>query len=184
MAGHLFPKAFKTLLKPPVWRNIIQKALISDHERNMIGKREIVGYGWNGQPVYSDRFLFPFPAIRWKEPTCEILALREKEKGDWNNLTCEEKKALYRASFCQTFSEIDVMDQGEWKAVLSLILWCFTIGIWMFFWCKMTIYNVPHPITYDKEHREAQFRRILDLRVNPILGISSKWDYENDCWKK
>lgn len=62
----------------------------------MIGKREIVGFGFNGQPHYVDRWDLPFPAIRWKEPTAEILALREKEKGDWNELTCEEKKALYR----------------------------------------------------------------------------------------
>lgn len=63
----------------------------------MIGNREIVGFGLNGQPVYIDAHDFPFPAIRWKEPTSEINALREKEKGDWNALTCEEKKALYRS---------------------------------------------------------------------------------------
>lgn len=51
------------------------------------GKREVVGYGFNGNPVYVDRVDFPMPAIRWKETTPEIAALREKEKGDWKKLT-------------------------------------------------------------------------------------------------
>ena len=34
----------------------------------------------------------PFPAIRFGKNTPEIMALREKEKGDWHNLTLEEKK--------------------------------------------------------------------------------------------
>lgn len=42
----------------------------------------------------------------------------------------------------------------------------------------------PLPITFDKEHREGQFRRIIDLQVNPVQGAASKWDYEKDDWKK
>lgn len=38
----------------------------------MAGNREQVGYGVNGQPVYFDSAEFPFPAIRWKEPTPEL----------------------------------------------------------------------------------------------------------------
>lgn len=38
-----------------------------------IGKREIVGFGWNGLPVYADRVDFPFPAIRYREDSPEIL---------------------------------------------------------------------------------------------------------------
>lgn len=37
-----------------------------------IGKREIVGYGFNGLPAYADRIDFPLPAIRWREVTPEI----------------------------------------------------------------------------------------------------------------
>ena len=45
-----------------------------------------------------------------------LQALREKEKGDWKKLTLEEKKTLYRASFCQTFAEMEAGD-GDWKGV-------------------------------------------------------------------
>lgn len=37
-----------------------------------IGKREIVGFGWNGLPSYADRIDYPFPAIRWREETPDI----------------------------------------------------------------------------------------------------------------
>lgn len=40
-----------------------------------IGKREVVGYGCNGLPVYIDRVDYPMPAIRFKEDTPEILVV-------------------------------------------------------------------------------------------------------------
>jgi cytochrome c oxidase subunit 4 len=57
-------------------------------------------------------------------------ALREKEKGDWRKLTLEEKKALYRASFCLTFSEINA-PTGEWKSIFGLVCVFISIGIWL-----------------------------------------------------
>ena len=35
----------------------------------------------------------PCPAVRWQETKGEIIAIKEKEKGDWKNLTIEEKRA-------------------------------------------------------------------------------------------
>lgn len=40
-----------------------------------------------------DRPEYPAPAIRFKENTADVMALREKEKGDWKNLSLEDKKA-------------------------------------------------------------------------------------------
>ncbi len=37
-----------------------------------IGKREVVGFGSNGEEVYFDDVHYPFPAIRFKEDTGEI----------------------------------------------------------------------------------------------------------------
>ena len=36
------------------------------------GKREVIGYGYNGQPNYVDRVDYPIPAIRFKEETPQI----------------------------------------------------------------------------------------------------------------
>merc|ERR1712112_637451 len=79
-----------------------------------IGKREVVGFGGNRELTYIDNVMAPFQAIRFKEDAGEIVTLRTKEQGDWKKMTKEEKKALYRASFCQTLSEVEA-PTGEWK---------------------------------------------------------------------
>ncbi|KAJ2940953.1 hypothetical protein O0L34_g10214 [Tuta absoluta] len=147
-----------------------------------IGNRDIVGHGCNGQPVYKDDAHFPFPAIRFKENTEDLKCLREKEKGDWNNLSKEEKKELYRASFCQTFAEFQ-HPTGQWKLILGCVLFSTSFA----FWCQ-TFYRQyvaePLPWSATEEGQRAQLRRILDLHVNPIDGIASLWDYEKEEWKK
>ncbi|XP_056642916.1 cytochrome c oxidase subunit 4 isoform 1, mitochondrial-like [Diorhabda carinulata] len=163
-------------------KNVGQTSAMSSYARTLIGKREIVGYGFNGEPSYADRADFPLPAIRWKEPNSDILALREKEKGDWKNLSIEEKKALYRASFCQTFAEFKA-PTGEWKSVIGLGLVILSGAFWLFYFYKVFVYS-PLPASFNKENREAQFRRMIDLQVNPVQGLASKWDYEKDDWKK
>jgi len=152
------------------------------YARTLIGKREIVGYGLNGEPSYVDRAEFPLPAIRWKEPTADIMALREKEKGDWKKLSIEEKKALYRASFRQTFAEFKA-PTGEWKYIVGVAFALITGGIWIFFGLKTFVY-APVPETFKEENRKAQLARILDLHVNPVQGIAADWDYEKNEWKK
>merc|ERR1712059_84381 len=125
-----------------------------------MGAREVVGYGMNGEITYVDNTMSPFPAIRFQEDKGEIVALRAKEKGDWKKLTIEEKKALYRASFCQTIVEIDA-PTGEWKNVLAGILSAISVAM-----CMMA-----------EEHQKAQIERMIALRVNPIEGLGSTYDY-------
>ncbi|XP_045624923.2 cytochrome c oxidase subunit 4 isoform 1, mitochondrial isoform X1 [Procambarus clarkii] len=146
-----------------------------------IGNREVVGYGFNGTPVYVDRVDFPMPAIRYKENTPDVQALREKEKGDWHKLTLEEKKALYRASFCQTFAEMKA-PTGEWKSVLGISLMLCSVAIWVYMWMKVYVYS-PLPDSMKPENQEAQLKRMIGLRANPVQGISSHWDYEKGDWK-
>lgn len=62
------------------------------HNRAMIGKREVVGFGLNGSYNYWDCHDTPYPAIRFREETEEIAKIREKEKSDWKNLSIEEKR--------------------------------------------------------------------------------------------
>ena len=57
------------------------------------GNRDIVGYGINGSGSYHDLQVIPMPGVRFKENTPDVLALREKDKGDWRKLTLDEKKA-------------------------------------------------------------------------------------------
>ncbi|KAI8433036.1 hypothetical protein MSG28_013903, partial [Choristoneura fumiferana] len=101
----------------------------SIHGRCRIGNRDVVGYGVNGSANYRDDAHFPFPSVRFKENTKDICGLRQKECGDWRLLCCEEKKALYRASFCQTFSEFK-HPTGLWKLVLGGIFFTTSFTFW------------------------------------------------------
>jgi len=68
-----------------------------------IGNREIVGYGLKGKPEYFDMVMFPCPSIRWEADTPEIAELRKKEKGDWKQLSVEDKKKIISIKFSSNF---------------------------------------------------------------------------------
>ncbi|XP_059061336.1 cytochrome c oxidase subunit 4 isoform 1, mitochondrial-like [Achroia grisella] len=145
------------------------------------GNRDLVGFGINGCANYKDDAHFPFPAVRFKENTRDICALREKERGDWKLLCCEEKKALYRASFCQTFAEFQ-HPTGTWKFVLGGVFFLTSFAFWAAMYNHYYVAG-PLPASLSKASQKAQLRRMLEIRANPIDGISSKWDYDNDRWK-
>lgn len=130
--------------------------------------------------------------------------LREKEKGDWKKLTLPERKELYRASFAQTFVEMEA-PTGEWKSVVGVGLILSSLGIWFYLWMKkygkqnsMTdhveinvdrllsflVYDpLPETIT-DEELVKEQIRFMIEARVNPVQGLASNYDYEKGQWKK
>jgi|ERR1712142_161883 len=147
-----------------------------------IGNREVVGFGYNGDKNYVDRIDFPMPAIRFKENTPDVQALHEKAKGDWKKLSIEEKKALYRASFAQTFSEMKA-PTGEWKSVLGVVLFISSLSVWIYLGMKTFVYY-PMPDTFEPERQKAQLERMIALKANPVEGPSSHWDYEKGDWKQ
>lgn len=149
----------------------------------LIGKREIVGYGQAGEEVYVDDSASPFPAIRFQEDEGAIANLREKEKGDWKKLTIAEKKSLYRASFCQTFAEMDA-PTGDWKLQFSILFAGVATGLMGYLWLQKFVYGpLPETITND-ELVKAQIRRMLDMQVNPVEGFTSTYDQDTKRWKK
>lgn len=148
-----------------------------------IGKREIVGFGLSGEETYFDDISAPFPSIRFKEDIGEIATLREKEKGDWKKMTLAEKKTLYRASFCQTFAEMDA-PTGDWKFVVAVC--CAGVGLAFtgYLWINKYVYEpLPDTIT-DPEKVKAQIKRMIHMRVGPVEGFTSTYDYEKKEFKK
>merc|ERR1711874_242574 len=166
---------------PVCAKNIVIDQKLRDEAYPKIGNREVVGYGHNGQATYWDRSEFPAPAIRFKEDTQEVLQLREKEKGDWKSLSLDEKKQLYRASFCQTYSEMNA-PTGEWKSMVAAILFGLTATGWVMYFMKKVVYPPP-PRTITREWQEAQLQRMLDQGQGAIQGVSAKWDYDKLEWK-
>ncbi|KAJ2940955.1 hypothetical protein O0L34_g10216 [Tuta absoluta] len=110
-----------------------------------------------------------------------LQALRIKEKGDWRMLSCVEKKLLYRASFCQTFSEFQA-NTGQWKLILGGVLFVTSFGFWFMIFTASFV-NDERPASLSLENQMIQLRRMIELHVNPIDGISSLWNYDEDEWK-
>ncbi|XP_066532445.1 cytochrome c oxidase subunit 4I1-like [Hoplias malabaricus] len=133
-------------------------------------------------PQYNDRLDTPLPDIPYVQNlTPEQKQLKEKEKDSWTNLTKEEKLALYRLTFEKSYAE---MREGsdEWKTVLGGILFFFGFTGLLVWWQRLYVYgDVPH--TLDPEWVDKQTQRMIDMRVNPVHGFSSKWDYEKKQWK-
>lgn len=130
-----------------------------------------------------------FPVLPFTPPsdielplTPEQQALKEKEKGPWSALTAEEKIALYNMKFPHTLAELYAY-VPEWKTAwgIALLLLSFS-GLFMI-WAKMYVLP-PYPHTMSDEWKAMQTKKMLDMKVNPIQGMSSKWDYEKNEWKK
>jgi len=135
--------------------------------------------------LYVDRLDFPAPNCRFVQETdisADMQALKVKERGDWTSLSSAEKKALYRLSFDKTYSEMRA-PAGEWKFVIGGILVALGFSALIYGFQKAYI-SPPLPHTMSKEWQEAQLRYNIAIRNGPVTGISSKWDYEKNDWKK
>lgn len=134
------------------------------------------------QPMYCDRLDTPLPDKAYKDVlTSADKSLKQKEKGPWSQLTKEEKIALYRMMFRQTYPEMK-QTTAEWKTVLGgiFIFLGFTgLVVW---WQRVYVYP-ERPRTLEEEWQAKQLKRMLDMRVNPVQGFSAKWDYEKGQWK-
>uniref|UniRef100_A0A8C0X219 Cytochrome c oxidase subunit 4 n=1 Tax=Castor canadensis TaxID=51338 RepID=A0A8C0X219_CASCN len=121
------------------------------------------------------------------EPFCTDLsaeqrALKEKEKGSWAQLSRDEKVALYRLQFHQTFAEMN-RHSNEWKTVMGCVFFFCGLTALMIWWQR--VYVLPEkPVTLTDERKAQQLQRILDMKANPVQGLASRWDYEKKEWKK
>ncbi|XP_026882769.1 cytochrome c oxidase subunit 4 isoform 2, mitochondrial isoform X1 [Electrophorus electricus] len=133
-------------------------------------------------PMYCDRLDIPLP----DKPYQDVLSaadksLKQKEKGPWNNLSKEEKIALYRIMFKETYAEMK-RPSSEWKTVFGGIFFFVGLTGLVVFWQRIYVYP-PSPRTFEEEWQAKQVKRMLDMQVNPVEGFSAKWDYEKGQWK-
>ncbi|XP_034028020.1 cytochrome c oxidase subunit 4 isoform 2, mitochondrial [Thalassophryne amazonica] len=134
------------------------------------------------RPQYLDRRDIPLPDVPYKNILTEAeRGLKEKEKGPWSQLTKEEKITLYRMKFCQTYFEMNE-EKSDWKSVTGLVLLGLGLTGLLVLWQSVYVYP-PHPKTFDPEWKAAELKRMLDMRMNPVQGLASKWDYEKGQWK-
>lgn len=75
MASRMMALAVRNTSKAPL-SVVATRASSSNAHAEMlakIGNRDVVGFGWNGEPIYADRVDYPMPAIRFKENTPDVL---------------------------------------------------------------------------------------------------------------
>jgi len=146
-----------------------------------VGNRDIVAEGFNSTPFYIDLGILPFSAVRFGENTPEVLALREKEKGDWKGLSVDDKKSIYRSNFCQTYAEFSA-PTGEWKMMVTGVLTAVAIsGIMLVLFKRFVLPDMPR--TINREWQEKQLEQYVIRGQGMVEGVGSKWDYEKNQWK-
>uniref|UniRef100_A0A8C8S962 Cytochrome c oxidase subunit 4 n=2 Tax=Pelusios castaneus TaxID=367368 RepID=A0A8C8S962_9SAUR len=148
-----------------------------DHSGHAVTQEDLL------MPQYHDSRVYPLPTLPYrKELDAEQKALKEKEKGSWKQLSEAEKVALYRLQFKQTFAEMK-RPSNEWKTVLGGAF-AFIGFTGLIVWWQHAYVLPEKPHTLTDEWKAMQLKRMLDMRANPIQGLSSKWDYEKNEWKK
>ncbi|XP_061551849.1 cytochrome c oxidase subunit 4 isoform 2, mitochondrial isoform X3 [Phycodurus eques] len=159
-------------------------ALVTPSSANMAshGHADVSQVADMSKPMYCDRVDTPLPDRAYKdELSAADKSLKQKEKGPWNQLTQEEKIALYRLMFRQTYPEMK-QPTAEWKTVMGGVFIFLGLTGLVVWWQSVYVYP-PQPRTFDSEWQAKQVQRMLDMKVNPVEGFSSKWDYEKGHWK-
>ncbi|KAL2762063.1 cytochrome c oxidase subunit 4 isoform 1, mitochondrial isoform 1 precursor [Daubentonia madagascariensis] len=134
-------------------------------------------------PSYVDRRDYPLPDVAHvKHLSASQKALKEKEKASWSNLSMDEKVELYRIKFKESFAEMN-RGTNEWKTVVGTAMFFIGFTALIVIWEKHYVYG-PIPHTFEKDWVAKQTKRMLDMKVSPIQGISAKWDYDRSEWKK
>ncbi|MEE6500384.1 hypothetical protein FKM82_003762 [Ascaphus truei] len=134
-------------------------------------------------PVYIDNRDSPLPDIAYIQSLSpEQKALKEKEKGSWCSLKANDKLELYRIAFNDSYAEM-MKGSSEWKTVIGGIFFFIGFTAFIILWQRKYVFGeVPH--TLSEDWVAMQTKRMLDMRVGPVEGFSSKWDYDKNEWKK
>merc|ERR1711862_831864 len=82
----------------------------------------------------------------------------------------DEKKALYRASFCQTFPEFLNHRNGEWKLWFGTAIGFLSLALWLWFFCKLYVYK-PLPSAFRKRANwlRCAMRSPFAKTLSPVL---------------
>ncbi|NXX65310.1 COX41 oxidase, partial [Spizella passerina] len=89
---------------------------------------------------------------------------------------------VYRIKFNESYAEMK-KGTNEWKTVLGGVLFFLGLTGVILIWQKHFMYG-PVPHTFSDEWLSAQTKRMLDMRVNPVQGITAQWDFDKNEWKK
>ncbi|XP_030045894.1 cytochrome c oxidase subunit 4 isoform 1, mitochondrial [Microcaecilia unicolor] len=166
--------------RPLAWRCLSTTGLARAAQGHDVTEPSFVDFT---KPMYCERREMPLPDAPFvSQLTPEQKALKEKETRSWKELTKEEKVALYRISFNRSYEEMNKKSQ-EWKTIVGGVFYFLGLGGLLLWWHRVYVYG-PVPHTLSEEWVAMQTKRMIDMRVNPVTGFSSHWDYQKNEWKK
>ncbi|KAF7624797.1 Cytochrome-c oxidase [Meloidogyne graminicola] len=143
--------------------------------------REVVGFGVKGDEYYEDRVDYWYPAVRFRRNDEVVTPIREKELSDWKQLSIDEKKMLYRYSFCQTLAEYEAPEGYE---KISIAIFFAIAGISILYGCFLQRFFYPPMLpTQENEYKESVIEKRLVLEKGRFIGPAAYYDYENNRWK-
>jgi len=114
--------------------------------------------------------------------TGEMVAVKEKEAGDWKNMTIDEQMSLYNSFFNMSMADM-VRGSDRWKSSFGLCLTLVGLTFLAQVFLNTCITNREIPYTLQEEYVAAGVKKLIQAHDGPVRGYSSKWDYENNCWK-
>ncbi|OAA44343.1 cytochrome c oxidase polypeptide V precursor [Metarhizium rileyi] len=112
---------------------------------------------WEGMPLQEQADLW--------------MALRDRMKGNWNELTLQEKKAAYWIAFGPHGPR--AVDPPGTNARVA---WGVAVGLAASFAIFAAIRSVakPEPHTMSKEYQESSNELLIQQRADPLTGIASE----------
>ncbi|KAJ4307061.1 Cytochrome c oxidase subunit 5B, mitochondrial [Collariella sp. IMI 366227] len=112
---------------------------------------------WEGMPMQEQAELW--------------MALRDRMKGSWAELTLQEKKAAYWIAF-GPHGPRSLPPPGEnQKVILYTII---GVGVSFVVFASMRMFAKPAPSTMTKEWQEASNEFLKAQKSDPLTGISSE----------
>jgi len=121
-----------------------------------------------------------------------LAALREREQGNWGDLSADEQVKLYRSFFKNSFPEM-LQPTDQWKGVLGAAF-ALIAGVLQAF--QFVIRNYHHeepnkcglwymyqPGWQQKRKNEAAWHIFWENENIESRQDCQYWDYTNHCWK-
>ncbi|XP_076146913.1 cytochrome c oxidase subunit 4I1-like [Alosa pseudoharengus] len=165
-------------LQSSLWRSVCSTSALQGSHSKVVDVIDC------SVPQYNNRLDTPLPDrpfVKHDQLSAEQKKLKEKEKASWKSLSKEEQLALYRMTFELTYPEMR-KGSDEWKTVLGGVLFFMGFSGLLVWWQRVYVFgDVPH--TLSDEWVEKQTQRMIDMRINPVNGFASQWDYEKKQWK-
>merc|ERR1712183_1130245 len=151
-------------LRPSKFTGLRQCVRFGSHSVENVKPVQILKFDPHDDPYFHESLRHPIPVgPRMIVIPEELKPLKEKERGDWKNLTQEK---------------------DSWKSNFGIAFMYISLALCTFTFMRVFIYQPRNPYLSSEQCVIDQIHWQLKSHQNPITGYPSMWDYENNCWKK